>query len=61
MSKELREHKEVMNVDQAADFLGFHPYTVREKARLGEIPGRKVGREWRFLHSVLLEWLRASA
>ena len=50
--------REVLNVDQAAEFLGFHPYTVREKARLGEIPGRKVGREWRFSRRALLDWLR---
>lgn len=50
--------REILNVEQAAEFLGFSAYTVREKARLGEIPGRKVGREWRFLREVLLEWLR---
>lgn len=50
--------REILNVDQTAEFLGFHPYTVREKARLGEIPGRKVGREWRFSRTALLEWLR---
>lgn len=47
--------KEVLNVEEAAEFLGFSPYTIREKARLGEIPGRKVGREWRFLRAALLE------
>jgi excisionase family DNA binding protein len=51
--------REVLNVDQAAEFLGFSAYTVREKARSGEIPGRKVGREWRFSRDQLLEWLRA--
>lgn len=49
--------KEVLNVEEAAEFLGFHPYTVREKARLDQIPGRKVGREWRFSRRQLLEWL----
>ncbi len=50
--------REILNAEQAAEFLGFNPYTVREKARLGEIPGRKVGREWRFSRTALLEWLR---
>ena len=35
--------------------LGLSPYTVREKARDGEIPGRKVGREWRFSREALLK------
>lgn len=50
--------REVMTADEAAEFLGFNPYTVREKARAGDIPGRKVGKEWRFSRSGLLEWLR---
>jgi excisionase family DNA binding protein len=50
--------REILNVEQAAEFLGFSPYTVREKARLGEIPGRKVGREWRFSREALLEWIK---
>ena len=49
--------KEVLNAEEAAEFLGFNPYTIREKARLGEIPGRKIGREWRFSRRQLLEWL----
>jgi excisionase family DNA binding protein len=50
-------NKEVLNAEEAAEFLGFNPYTIREKARLGEIPGRKIGREWRFSRRRLLEWL----
>jgi excisionase family DNA binding protein len=49
--------KDVLNAEEAAQFLGFNPYTIREKARLGEIPGRKIGREWRFSRRRLLEWL----
>jgi excisionase family DNA binding protein len=49
--------KDVLNVEEAAEFLGFNPYTIREKARLGEIPGRKIGREWRFSRRRLLEWI----
>lgn len=49
--------KEVLNADEAAEFLGVNPYTVRQKARLGEMPGRKVGKEWRFSRQALLEWL----
>lgn len=50
--------REVLDVDQAAEFLGIHPSTIRKKARLGEIPGRKIGREWRFSRTTLLEWIR---
>lgn len=57
MSSDQAPQREVLNADQAAEYLGFHPGTVREKARLGEIPGRKMGREWRFSRSALLAWL----
>jgi excisionase family DNA binding protein len=49
--------KEVLNVEEAAEFLGFAPYTIREKARDGQIPGRKIGGEWRFSRRRLLEWI----
>jgi excisionase family DNA binding protein len=49
--------KEVLNAEEAAEFLGVNPYTIRQKARLGEMPGRKVGKEWRFSRQALLQWL----
>ena len=49
--------KEVLTAEEAAEFLGFNPVTIRQKARLGEIPGRKIGKEWRFSKRALLEWL----
>lgn len=47
-------HDEILSVAQAAQLLQFQPYTIREKARSGEIPGQKVGREWRFSLKALL-------
>jgi PTS system nitrogen regulatory IIA component len=49
--------KDVLNVEETAEFLGFAPYTIREKAKDGEIPGRKIGGEWRFSRRQLLEWI----
>ena len=49
--------KEVLNVDEAAELLGVSPWTVREQARVGRLPGRKVGKEWRFSRQALLDWL----
>lgn len=51
--------REILNVEQAAEYLGFSAYTVREKARTGEIPARKVGREWRFSTEVLRDWMQS--
>lgn len=49
--------KEVLGADEAARLLGVSPYTVRSLARTGAMPGRKVGKEWRFSRAKLLEWL----
>ena len=51
--------RDVLNVEEAAEYLRFSPYTIREKAREGEIPGRKIGKEWRFSRRALLEWLES--
>lgn len=50
--------KDVLDVDEAAQLLGVSPWTIREQVRRGRIPGRKVGKEWRFLRQALLDWLR---
>ncbi len=40
---------EVMDLETAAAYLGFHPVTLREWKRRGEgPPGRKIGGRWRF-------------
>jgi excisionase family DNA binding protein len=50
---------DVMTLDQTAEYLHLHPVTLRSKARRGEVPGMKVGRQWRFVKEQLDAWLRA--
>ena len=42
---------------EAAALLRMHPMTLKKKARLGEIPGRHIGRFWRFRVSDLNDWV----
>lgn len=42
----------------AAELLHIHPVTLREKARLGEIPGAKIGKAWVFVEVDLIEHIR---
>jgi len=37
-----------LTVKEAAEYLQVHPMTARRMARDGVIPGRKVGKNWRF-------------
>jgi excisionase family DNA binding protein len=48
---------EVMTLDEAADLLRIDAEDLAKLAESGEIPGRKLGDEWRFTRTRLLDWL----
>lgn len=48
---------EVLTCKQAADFLQVGEGLVLEMAQAGELPGRKLGDQWRFSREALLAWL----
>src|SRR5262245_30529242 len=50
---------EVLNAEQAAQFLQIDEETVIEMAESGKLPGRKLGKEWRFSRAALVAWLSA--
>lgn len=47
----------VLTTEQAAELLGLSPFTIREYARTGKIPAKKVGKAWRFSRDALIRWL----
>lgn len=49
--------KEILNIDEAALLLGVSTKTFAKVLREGEIPGRKIGREWKFSRRALIEWV----
>jgi excisionase family DNA binding protein len=49
--------EQVLTAEQAAELLQVPENVVIELARNGELPGREVGGEWRFLRRAVLEWL----
>ena len=51
------QEKEILTVEEAAEFLGFSAYTVRKLARQGIIPGTKMGRQWRFSRPGLVRYV----
>lgn len=53
------EPPEVMNVEQAAQFLQVGEAVVVELAEAGKLPGRKLGAVWRFSRAALVAWLAA--
>ena len=51
---------EVIDSKAAAILLQVHVTTVQELARRGEIPCRKVGKDYRFLRPAILAWLQGT-
>jgi excisionase family DNA binding protein len=48
---------EVLDLQQLAAYLGVDATVVQELAEHGELPGRRLGSEWRFSRSAVLDWL----
>lgn len=48
---------DVMTLAEAAAFLRVAPVEFEKSAVAGEVPGKLIGGEWRFLLSSLREWL----
>jgi excisionase family DNA binding protein len=47
----------VLTAEQAAELLAVAPAELLELAERGELPGRRIGAEWRFSRQALLDWL----
>lgn len=49
--------REILNIDEAAALLGVSVKTFNKVLHAEDIPGRKVGREWKFSRHALIEWV----
>ena len=52
--------QEILNIDGAAALLGVSVKTFSKVLREGDVPGRKVGREWKFSRRALIDWIGQS-
>ena len=48
---------EVLTVEEAAAFLKVCHMTVRKLLKNGELPGRRVGKQWRLTKRALLHYI----
>ena len=51
------DEPEVLTLTQTAKLLQVDDKTVLELAEAGELPGRKIGKHWRFSRAAVLAWL----
>jgi excisionase family DNA binding protein len=48
---------DIMTLEEVAKYLKLQPQTVYKWAQEGQIPGAKLGKEWRFRRRLLDEWI----
>ena len=53
--------REVMNIRQAADYLGVSPDTLYSYVQGKMIPAFKLGNRWRLKKSLLDQWMEAQS
>ena len=49
----------MLNLEQAGELLQVEAALVARLAEEGQLPGRKLGADWRFSRTALLAWLAA--
>lgn len=57
----MEDDNAVLTAGQAAQLLHVSTKTLLRLARDGDLPGRKIGREWRFARTELLRLLGSTA
>ena len=50
--------EEILTLDETAAMLKLHRRTVESMLLRGQLPGKKLGRQWRVLKSELLAFLK---
>ena len=48
-----------ISIDEAAEYLGIKPVTLRNWIKKTDIPTRKIGKQWKFKRSELDEWVNS--
>ncbi len=49
--------RDILNIEQAAELIGVSVKTFNKVLHSESIPGRKIGREWKFSRRALVEWI----
>ena len=56
----MKADEEIMTIEEVAKYLKMKPQTIYKWAQDGQIPGTKLGKEWRFRKHILDEWIDTS-
>jgi excisionase family DNA binding protein len=57
-SKKVQEQlRDVLTIEQAAEYLQISQSTLYKEAQKGKIPCKKIGKRWRFHRAALAKWM----
>jgi excisionase family DNA binding protein len=48
-----------IGIEEAAEYLGVKPSTIREWIKKTAIPANRIGKQWKFKKSELDEWVKS--
>ena len=49
--------REILNIEEAAALLGVSIKAFNKVLHSGDMPARKIGREWKFSRQALIDWV----
>ncbi len=49
--------REILNIEEAAELLGVSIKTFNKVLHSENMPARKIGREWKFSRTALIQWV----
>jgi len=58
MSANLRNGREVLTLEETAEYLRVTPRAIERSIAACALPARRIDEEWRFLKSALDDWLK---
>ena len=56
----MKPEEDILTIEEVARYLKMKPQTIYKWAQEGQIPGAKLGKEWRFRKQILDEWIDSS-
>ena len=48
-----------INIEDAAQYLGIKPVTLRKWIKVNSVPAHRIGKQWKFKRSELEEWVKS--
>lgn len=53
----IKMEREILTLEEAAEYLRMNPEVLRRHAKKGEIPGKQIGRVWKFSKNLLQKYI----